>query len=77
MDSNHDKEYQKPNDPQRNANAAKTLQLTLPFGRTTGRTSMENEEGTPDAELTEIMRAWPTLPEPIKAAVRALLGTVK
>ena len=27
-----------------------------------------------DADLTRIVAAWPHLPEPIKAAVRALIG---
>jgi hypothetical protein len=29
-----------------------------------------------DAELAALVTAWPTLPEHIRAAIRALLGTV-
>ena len=46
-------------------------------GRTAGRTGEQSEGGTPDAELASIIVAWPTLPEPIKAAIRALLGSAK
>ena len=46
-------------------------------GCTAGCTRKQSDTGTPDAELSTIIDAWPTLPEPIKAAIRALLGTVK
>jgi len=29
-----------------------------------------------DPDLTLLLQRWPTLPEPIKAAIRALVGTV-
>jgi hypothetical protein len=77
MDSNHDKEYQKPNAPQRKANATSTLQFIPPSGCSAGCSDVQTEEGTPDAELSALLAAWPTLPEPIKAAIRALLGSVK
>jgi hypothetical protein len=35
-----------------------------------------SEGGTPDADLTVLMAAWPTLPEHIRAAIRALVGTI-
>ncbi len=38
-----------------------------------GRT---REGGIADADLAALVTAWPALPEPIKAAIRALLGTV-
>ena len=56
--------------------------LNLPFtsnpssGCSAGCSDVKTEEGTPDAELFAIVDAWPTLPEPIKAAIRALLGSV-
>ena len=46
-------------------------------GCTAGCTRKQSDTGTPDAELSTIIDAWPTLPEPIKAAIRALLGSVK
>jgi hypothetical protein len=42
-------------------------------GRTTGRTE---EADTIDAELTALVSAWHGLPLPIRAAIRALIGTV-
>ena len=43
-------------------------------GRTTGRTDKQNEGGIPDAELSRIVAAWPTLPEPIRKAMLALVA---
>jgi hypothetical protein len=37
---------------------------------------MTSEESIADGDLAALVAAWPTLPEPIKAAIRALLGTV-
>jgi hypothetical protein len=34
------------------------------------------EKPTIDPALAAIFDAWPTLPEPIRAAIRALVGTV-
>ena len=48
-----------------------------PPGCTAGCTGEQSEGGIPDAELAALVAAWPTLPEPIKAAIRALLGSVK
>jgi len=31
--------------------------------------------GNRDSDLAALVDAWPTLPEPIKAAIRALIGT--
>jgi hypothetical protein len=47
-------------------------------GRSAGRSDMRDEQGeggTPDADLAALVAAWPTLPERIKAAIRALIGT--
>ena len=41
-----------------------------------GRSGEQSEGGIPDAEVAALVAAWPTLPEPIKAAIRALLGSV-
>src|SRR5262249_25945651 len=41
-----------------------------------GRSKQQGEEDAPDAELAALMAAWPTLPEHIRAAIRALVGTV-
>ena len=30
----------------------------------------------PDADLDTLVAEWPTLPDPIRAAIRALVGTV-
>jgi hypothetical protein len=38
--------------------------------------SEESDGSIPDADLARLIAAWPTLPEPIKAAIRALLGTI-
>ena len=76
MDSNHDEEYQKLNSPQRNDNSANILPFTLLSGCTAGCTSGHPETDVADADLAALVAAWPTLHEPIKAAIRALLGTV-
>jgi len=53
----------------------KAFPSAAPVGRTTGRT--HNTEGAPvDPELAALAAAWPTLPDHIRAAVRAMLGTV-
>jgi len=36
-----------------------------------------NEGGNLDAELAAFVVAWPSLPEVIKAAIRAMIQTVK
>ncbi len=77
MDSNHDEEYQKLNSPQRNSNSANILQFNPPSGCSAGCSGEQSEGGIPDAELAALVAAWPTLSEPIKAAIRAMLGSVK
>jgi len=37
---------------------------------------MQSEGGIPDAELAALVAAWPSLPPPIRAAIRALIGAV-
>ena len=53
-----------------------TLQQSTPIGRSAGRSEGTNEGGNDDPDLSRLIAAWPTLPEPIKAAIRALLGAV-
>jgi hypothetical protein len=36
----------------------------------------EAEGGIPDADLAALVAAWPMLAEPLKAAIRAIVGTV-
>ena len=43
-------------------------------GCTTGSTSEQGDAAIVDPELAALVAAWPTLPAPIKAAIRALLG---
>jgi hypothetical protein len=55
------------------------LRLQTESGRTAGRTrheSRESEGGIPDADLAALVAAWPALPDHIRAAIRALVGTV-
>ena len=76
MDSNHDEEYQKLNSPQRNDNSANILQFNPASGCSAGRSGEQPEGGIPDAELAALVAAWPAFPEPIKAAIRALVGAL-
>ncbi len=39
-------------------------------------TIVKSEGGIPDADLAALVAAWPTLPDHIRAAIRALVGTV-
>ncbi len=58
------------------SNAGKPVTPTEAAARSAGCSDQQGEGGIPDAELAALVAAWPTLPEPIKAAIRALLGTV-
>ena len=42
-------------------------------GRSAGRSNERGEGGIFDVDLSRLMAAWPTLPEPIKAAMMALV----
>jgi len=74
-DSNLDEESQNLNTPRRKPNPRKQIATSDDAGRSAGR-SDPSEGGIPDAELTAIVAAWPTLPEHIRAAIRALIGTI-
>jgi hypothetical protein len=47
-----------------------------PIGCSAGCSDTTNEGGIHDADLAALIAAWPTLPVPIKAAIRALVATV-
>jgi hypothetical protein len=43
-------------------------------GNDSGNTDTQNATSTPtDADLAEVMRAWPSLPQPIRLAMLALV----
>ena len=65
--------------PRRKPIPHKAVTANADSGRTTGRTRPESERsegGIADADLAALVAAWPTLPDPIRAAIRALVGTV-
>jgi hypothetical protein len=51
----------------------KQKSTTATDGRSAGRSDERGEGGIPDADLAALVAAWPTLPGPIKAAIRALV----
>jgi hypothetical protein len=59
------------------ANSSK--QITTDDGArcSAGCSDLQGEGDIHDADLARLMNAWPTLPEPIKAAIRALIGAVE
>lgn len=59
-------------------NSQTTQQLTPnpAAGRSAGCSDERDEGGIPDAELAALVAAWPALPDHIRAAIRALVGTV-
>ena len=56
-----------------NPHDSKHFTSIAPSGRSAGRSEKQSEATIPDAELAALVAAWPTLPEPIKAAIRALV----
>jgi hypothetical protein len=74
LDSNQESQNQNPNAPRRNANSENSLRDVSPVGRSAGRSDYPGEGGTADADLAALVAAWPTLPEPIKRAVLALVN---
>ena len=76
LDSNQDKESQNPNTPKSKSKTLLDLSHSSAGGRSAGRSSEQGEGGVTDANLAALVAAWPMLPEPIKAAIRALVGTV-
>jgi len=74
LDSNQDKENQNPNVPRRNHQSESTLSSTPPSRRSAGCSEMQGEGGIFDPDLAALVAAWPTLPEPIRRAMMALVG---
>jgi excisionase family DNA binding protein len=76
QDSNLDKENQNPTVPRRKPQKNKQIVIPGAVGCSAGRSGRTNEGGHADPELSALIAAWPMLPEHIKAAIRALVGTV-
>ncbi len=74
-DLNLDEESQNPITPRRKRSSESTLGNVPPLRRSAGR-SDQSEGGMLDADLAALVAAWPTLPDHIRAAIRALVGTV-
>lgn len=69
-----------PSDFQSQEAASKSLEnKAIPHlqdaGRSAGRSGNTSEGGISDPELARVVTAWPGLPEPIRRAVMALIGT--
>jgi hypothetical protein len=75
-DSNLDKENQNLIVPR--SKPLKNKQFIIPedTGRTAGRTREISEADESDADLAALVAAWPTLPGPIKTAIRALVAAI-
>ena len=58
-----------------NSNPHKEIATPAVAGRSAGRSDEQGEGGVADADLAALVAAWPTLPAPIKAAIRALVGS--
>ena len=52
----------------------KQITTTSAGGCSAGCSDQQSEGGIPDAELAALVAAWPTLPDHIRAAIRALVG---
>ena len=76
LDSNQDKESQNPHMQRRKPKPHKAVTPSADSGCSAGCSDQRSEGGIPDADLAALVAAWPTLPDPIKAAIRALVGTV-
>jgi hypothetical protein len=68
-------------DPQSEHNATqnkqhKAVTPSAGSGCSAGCSGQRSEGGILDADLAALIAAWPTLPDPIRAAIRALVGTV-
>ena len=76
LDSNQDKENQNLNTPFRKSHKSKNIEAQPTNRCTAGRTRSEKpqpEGGILDADLAALVAAWPTLPDPIKAAILAMV----
>ncbi len=73
QDLNLNKESQNPIAPHVNSLPFLDLSEATLAGRSAGRSDVASEEGNIDPELAALLAAWPTLPAPIRAAIRALV----
>jgi len=74
LDSNQDKENQNPHTPRRKTKPHKAVAPSADSGCSAGCSDERREAGTPDADLAALIAAWPTLPDPIRAAIRTLVA---
>ncbi len=58
-----------------NVQSQQQLTLTAADGCSAGCSYRQGEGGMPP-DLARLVAAWPSLPEPIRAAIRALIGSV-
>ncbi len=61
--------------PNHNVLQDNTLQQQPTIGRSAGRSDDESEGGNDDPDLSRLVAAWPTLAEPLKAAIRAMIAS--
>jgi hypothetical protein len=61
--------------PRCKPNPHKAVTPSADSGCSAGCSDQRSEGDIPDADLAALVAAWPTLPDPIKAAIRALVGT--
>ena len=73
QDLNLNKESQNPKAPQFNSIPDQAIDETALAGRSAGRSDVTDEGGISDRELAALVAAWPTLPEPIRRAMLALI----
>ena len=67
---------QNPHMPRRKPKPHKAVTPSADSGCSAGCSDQRSEGDIPDADLAALVAAWPTLPDPIKAAIRTLVGTV-
>jgi hypothetical protein len=62
--------------PRRKPKPRKAVTPSAGSGCSAGCSGQRSEGGILDADLAALVAAWPTLSDPIRAAIRALVGTV-
>jgi hypothetical protein len=73
QDSNLNKESQNPMAPHLNVNPDCTLDAATAAGCSAGCSEQQSDGGNTDPALAALVAAWPTLPEPIRRAMLALI----
>ena len=73
QDLNLNKESQNLSAPNAKAIATNSLYKNAAGGCSAGCSGVTSEGGNTDPELTALVAAWPTLPEPIRRAMLALI----